>query len=66
MTIGIYLLILFKISCPIFLSSPPFVVGIPVFWAMDCLMPVIPIALFNENDNPFVSFIAFSLNMVYL
>jgi hypothetical protein len=30
----------------------------PVFCAIDCLRPVIPIARFNENVNPFVNFMA--------
>lgn len=47
-----------KSFLPIFLSSPLCVVGMPVFCAIDCLRPVIPIARFNENVNPFVNFMA--------
>ena len=37
---------------PNFLSTPPLVVGTPVFRAKLCLAPVIPKSLFNENENP--------------
>ena len=42
----------FKILVPIFLSRPPFVVGIPVDLANFCFAWVIPNSLFNENENP--------------
>lgn len=56
-----FLNILFNISCPIFLSRPPIVVGMPVLRARDCFMPVIPIARLSEKERPFISFI---VNMV--
>jgi hypothetical protein len=41
-----------KIVEPIFLSSPPLVVGIPVFLANFCFTEETPIALFQEKLNP--------------
>jgi hypothetical protein len=37
---------------PNFRSTPPLVVGTPVFLAKLCLADVIPKSLFNENENP--------------
>ena len=37
---------------PNFRSTPPLVVGTPVFLANLCLADVIPKSLFNENENP--------------
>jgi len=37
---------------PNFLSTPPLVVGTPVFLAKLRLAAVIPSNLFNENENP--------------
>ena len=37
---------------PNFRSTPPLVVGTPVFLAKLCLAAVIPSSLFNENENP--------------
>jgi hypothetical protein len=42
----------FKINCPIFLSRPDFVVGIPVVLAILFFALVIPSALFQLNENP--------------
>ena len=40
------------IFLPIFRSTPPLVLGIPVFRAMLFFTPARPINLLNENDNP--------------
>jgi hypothetical protein len=37
---------------PNFRSTPPLVVGTPVFLAKLCLAAVIPSNRFNENENP--------------
>ena len=37
---------------PILRSNPCLVVGMPVFLATLVLKPLMPIARFNENDNP--------------
>ena len=37
---------------PNFRSTPPLVVGTPVFLAKLCLAAVIPKSLFSENENP--------------
>ena len=42
------------IVLPIFLSSPPLVVGIPVFLANEVLAPEIPTSLFQEKENPYL------------
>ncbi len=41
------------IDLPTFLSSPDFVVGIPVCRAKRCLAAEIPTARFQENENPY-------------
>ena len=43
---------IFNILLPIFLSIPPFVVGIPVFLAILFLAPDMPSNRFHENENP--------------
>ena len=47
-----FLIFLLKISEPIFLSIPDFVVGIPVFLLNALFALVIPIALLREKLNP--------------
>lgn len=42
------------IDLPILRSKPPFVVGTPVCLAKLCLAPVMPKALFHENENPYL------------
>ena len=42
----------FIIDLPIFRSSPPLVVGIPVFFAIFCFTFETPTALFHEKLNP--------------
>lgn len=49
---GYYPNIFFKITLPIFLSSPFREVGIPVFLLKVCFALVIPKALFKEKENP--------------
>ena len=44
--------IFLRINLPIFLSSPPFEVGIPVFLLKFCFACVIPKALFQEKESP--------------
>lgn len=40
---------------PILRSNPLCVVGIPVLDAMDCFIPLTPIARFNENESPLIN-----------
>ncbi len=42
----------FRINDPNFLSIPPLVVGTPVLLAKEFFILEIPVALFQENDNP--------------
>ena len=42
------------IVLPIFLSIPPFVVGIPVLRAKDVLAPEMPKSLFQEKETPYL------------
>lgn len=44
---------------PILRSSPCLVVGMPVFLATLVFKPLMPIARFNENDNPGIFIVLF-------
>ena len=43
-----------KTHCPSLRSKPSLVVGMPVLRATFVFKPLIPIARFSENDNPFM------------
>ena len=50
---------------PILRSRPCLVVGMPILWASLILRPLIPIALFQENESPGMFFIVLKLSVTY-